>query len=666
MTTVSAVRDTVQTVMTAEPRIPDAVAQHADDSSAMNRQAEVTTTVSASKRMGIGIRSFAVVAIIFCGLAVQTGVAGAATPVWTVEASPSPGQGGLASVSCVSLTFCAAVGQYDTGAVGQSDIEMWNGVSWTLTAHPQGGTVGEFDGVSCVSTTNCVAVGFQATSSRQTLIERWNGTTWTVVPSPNVGAGDVLLAVSCPNADNCLAVGDYVGTGSSLFSLVESWNGTSWSIVPSPDLAAATSQLTGVSCVSATFCVTVGSDNVGGTVYSWNGSTWTDSLDLGTAGVLGGVSCPSATFCAGAGLTTHQAPLVEMWNGTSWRQTPTPNPGANGSPLSGISCFNSTSCVAAGARYQPNETDNLLESWDGTSWVVPPSPNVGGDAFSMGVSCTDPAVCTTVGYRAGRTLIESENGDAPFISGLSPSSGPKSGGTAVTISGAGFTGATKVAFGTAPALDVTVVSDTEITAVTPSAAPGAHNVYVTTPDGTNLPTTSDKFTYLGPGISSVSPNVGPRLGGTAVTITGVGFTGATQVRFGGVTATDVTVVSDTVITARTPSEAVGVRNVSVTTPVGTSGAVAADQFRFEARPVVTSISPSSGPTRTLVTVMGSGFTGTTKVAFGTTNATPITVISDNELTVDAPAEAPGTRHVFVTTPAGTSAGVAADQFTYTP
>jgi hypothetical protein len=624
--------------------------------------------MSARKKMGIGIRSFAVIAIIFCGLAAQTAVAGAATPVWTVDASPSPGQGALVAVSCVNLTFCAAVGQYDTGGVGQSNIEMWNGTSWTVTPHPHGGTVDEFDGVSCASTTSCFAVGFQANPSlRQTLIERWNGTTWSVVPSPNAGTENGLLAVSCSNANSCLAVGDYsVGTSSPLLNLVESWNGSSWSIVSSPDLAASSSQLTGVSCVSSAFCVSVGSDNVGGTVSSWNGSMWTDSLDLGTAGVLEAVSCPSATFCAGAGLATNQASLVEMWNGTSWRQTPTPNPGVNGSPLSGISCFNSTSCVAAGARYQPNQTDNLLESWDGTSWVVPPTPDVGDDAFSLGVSCTDPAVCTTVGYRAGRTLIESENGDAPFISAISPSSGPKSGGTAVTITGSGFTGATNVAFGTAPALDVTVVSDTEITAVSPSAAPGVHNVYVTSPSGTNLPTTTDHFTYLGPGISSVSPNIGPRSGGTAVSIQGVGFTGATQVMFGGVAATDVTVVSDTVITARSPAEAVGVRNISVTTPVGTSGAVAGDQFRFQARPVVTSISPSSGPTRTLVTVMGSGFTGTTKVAFGTTNGTPLTVISDNELTVDAPAEAPGTRHVFVTNSAGTSAGAPADQFTYTP
>lgn len=73
-----------------------------------------------------------------------------------------------------------------------------------------------------------------------------------------------------------------------------------------------------------------------------------------------------------------------------------------------------------------------------------------------------------------------------------------------------------------------------------------------------------------PVVSSVAPTSGPPAGGTAVTITGTGFTGATSVRFGGQNATNVVVVSDTSITCKTPS---GLQDgkviISVTTPGGT-------------------------------------------------------------------------------------------------
>jgi hypothetical protein len=613
-----------------------------------------------------GIRSFAIVALMLSGLAVHSAVAGASTPTWTLDASPTPGQGQLAAVSCVNPSFCVAAGAFDSASAEKTSIETLHGSTWTLTPTPVASSGDGFNGVSCTSTTSCFAVGSESNPFLQSLTERWNGTAWAVVPSPDPSPDVQLLAVSCASADYCMAVGTYSTTiGSPALNLVETWNGTSWSVAPSPNSGSESEQLEGVSCVSSTFCVAVGDTSVGGFVADWSGSAWTDTLDLGSAGDFGGVSCTSTTFCAAAGLGPSGQSLVEMWNGTSWTSTPTPSPGTEGSPLQAISCVNSTSCVAAGNSDGTREESNLVMSWDGTSWVVPSQPTV-GNAYLTGVSCTGTTRCVAVGAQSGQTLIESENGDAPTISGISPNSGPKAGGTAVTITGSGFTSATSVAFGTGPALDVTVVSDTEITAVTPSAAPGVHNVYVTTPNGTNVSTATDHFSYLGPGVSLVSPNVGPRSGGTAVTIDGTDFTGAIKVMFGGVAATDFSVVSDTLITAHSPAEAAGVRNISVTTPDGTSTQGVADQYRFEARPVVTSISPSSGKGGAVVTVMGSGFSGASQIDFGTTPASQIRVVSDSELTVVAPAEAPAVRNVFVTSSSGTSAGVPGDRFTYTP
>ncbi len=106
------------------------------------------------------------------------------------------------------------------------------------------------------------------------------------------------------------------------------------------------------------------------------------------------------------------------------------------------------------------------------------------------------------------------------------------------------------------ATNVTVVSDTAITATSPSGS-GTVDVTVTTPNGTSAANPpGDQFTYAAPAaptVTGVSPSSGPTAGGTGVTITGTGFTGATAVDFGANAATSYTVVSDTEITATSPA-----------------------------------------------------------------------------------------------------------------
>ena len=72
---------------------------------------------------------------------------------------------------------------------------------------------------------------------------------------------------------------------------------------------------------------------------------------------------------------------------------------------------------------------------------------------------------------------------------------------------------------------------------------------------------------------------GSAAGGDSVTITGSGFTGATDVGFGSVNAAAMTVDSDTQITATSPA-GTGTVDVTVTTPAGTSATSSADQFTY--------------------------------------------------------------------------------------
>ncbi len=277
----------------------------------------------------------------------------------------------------------------------------------------------------------------------------------------------------------------------------------------------------------------------------------------------------------------------------------------------------------------------------------------------------------TISYVGGDghdVVLTQSNIAAPAVTGITPSSGPELGGTSVTITGTGFAGATVVDFGTAGAANFTVVNDTTITADSP-AGTGVVDVTVTTPVGTTATSPADEFTYVAaaaPAVTGLSPTSGPAAGGTLVTITGTGFTGATEVDFGTTASVNFAVVNDTTITAISPA-GTGVVDVTVTTPVGTSATSSADEFTYIAlaAPTVTGVSPNSGPAAggTLVTITGTGFSGVTAVDFGTTASVNFTVVNDTTITADSPAGT-GTVNATVITRGGTSAISAADQFTY--
>ena len=255
---------------------------------------------------------------------------------------------------------------------------------------------------------------------------------------------------------------------------------------------------------------------------------------------------------------------------------------------------------------------------------------------------------------------------APTITAVTPPAGLTAGGTPVTITGTGFTDATAVAFGPSAATRYTVISGTEMTAVSPASPAGMVDIAVTNLAGTSSPAAGDEFTFEGtPAVTSLSPTAGLPAGGTPVTITGTDFNDLTAVDFGTQAAT-ITASSPTSLTVTDPAGAAGTVDVTVVTPSGTSATSVADQFTYEAPPSVTSLSPVSGPIAggAPVTITGTDFTATSAVDFGTAAGT-ITASSPTSLTVTAPAGAAGTVDVTVVTPSGTSAiAPPADQYTY--
>lgn len=155
---------------------------------------------------------------------------------------------------------------------------------------------------------------------------------------------------------------------------------------------------------------------------------------------------------------------------------------------------------------------------------------------------------------------------APMVSALSPSSGPSGGGTVVTLSGQSFTGATLVSFGGIPATSFTVNSANSLTATAPPGVPeSVVGVTVTGPGGTSTVNANEDYTY-GPLVTAVTPGSGSHLGGTTVTIKGVGLTGATAVNFGTTPVTSGLGINGTgtQITVAAPPGTAGTVNVTVT------------------------------------------------------------------------------------------------------
>ena len=263
---------------------------------------------------------------------------------------------------------------------------------------------------------------------------------------------------------------------------------------------------------------------------------------------------------------------------------------------------------------------------------------------------------------------------APVVTSVSPGDGPLPGGTSVTISGSGFTGATLVLFGGIYA-PFTVTDDSTIAAVSPAGeSVDSVGVTVTTTGGTNTPGPGAQFTYdpvanpLAPTITKVSPNWGPATGGTVVTMTGTNFSAPASVTFGGVPAANVVVVSPTTLKATSPP-GTGTVDIIASNLYGPGLAVPADQFSYG--PIVTKVSPSAGSAggNTKVTIYGHNFTGATDVSFGGQSVTLFTVNSYGTAitgVVAPPEDGSGvqTVDVTVTGPNGTSPIVPADAFTY--
>lgn len=161
-----------------------------------------------------------------------------------------------------------------------------------------------------------------------------------------------------------------------------------------------------------------------------------------------------------------------------------------------------------------------------------------------------------------------------------------------------------------------------------------------------------------PTITAVSPALGPKAGGTLVTVTGTGFAEGLALSFGdGYGATEVTVLSATRATCLTPA----VPDAGLVQVYGKVGGEAGDpggSFRFTegAAPELHCVAPTGGPAAggTALTLRGARFLAGATVSIGGAAATGVTVVSDTQITCTAPAGTLGSGAIVVTSDSQTS------------
>jgi hypothetical protein len=426
----------------------------------------------------------------------------------------------------------------------------------------------------------------------------------------------------------------------------------------------------------------VGIKSGAGLFAAFSGSKVGPLTSTGGHTVVGQGVSPDGTLAVVGGLTLDSASFLTFYIDHSGM-----TPGTDYSQLTATGAVNLADAhltLADGAEsvggkskcavLKPGDVDTLLtttSSLAGTFAGVPNGttvplsfcpPGVGGNLPTVKVNYTAKTVTATV----------LTSGGGPTVSNVSPSAGLIEGKTSVTITGANFTGATAVNFGTKPAASFTVNSATSITAVSPAEPAGTVDVTVTTPEGTSAISSADHFTYVPPGpaptVTKVSPATGPVAGGTSVTITGTNFSGVTAVKFGATAASSFIVNSATSITTIAPAVPAGKVDVTVTTPNGTSALSSKDHFSFT--PTVTGVGPNAGSTAggTKVTITGTGFalgSTATSFLFGTTKATSVNCTTTTECTVISPAHSAGKVDVKATVnKVASPKNSPADQFTY--
>ena len=269
---------------------------------------------------------------------------------WTTPKEIDPHEA-LDAVSCASPTFCVAGGE-------RGSVLRFNGTSWSDPVSLTGPNSFEsVSSVSCTSTTSCVAVSEFGSAFT------YDGQQWSPGTSVNVGDGDGLHAVSCASASFCLA-GGYGAI--RLFA----FNGAGWRpVVAATETAVGDGRIV-ISCVRGPTCLVASV----GTISLYSGSQvkvfassggfahdGSDVVDrntyVGSSGdtlsaSITSMTCVTDQSCLAVDNTGHALYLV----GDRWLSSPRRSP----IPLLSVSCPSTRFCMSVGGDLQDSSNGVAL------------------------------------------------------------------------------------------------------------------------------------------------------------------------------------------------------------------------------------------------------------------------------------------------------------------
>jgi hypothetical protein len=238
------------------------------------------------------------------------------------------------------------------------------------------------------------------------------------------------------------------------------------------------------------------------------------------------------------------------------------------------------------------------------------------------------------------------------------------GGGVLSLVGTGLTPQMTVKIGTFACQNLITSSSSAATCTIPQGSAGLQNVSVDVNGA--VVTLGGGFVYLlgpAPQITAITPDRGPREGGTSITILGSGLSSGIKVSIDDRDCINVVVsAGGTSLTCATPEGSYGAKDV-VVTALDTQSARLSRGYSYVSGPAPTliSISPDFGPPEggSTVTLTGSNFVAGTKVFLDGLACTSMAVVSSTTITCQTPARSYALgRSVNVTNPDGQSAALA--------
>jgi hypothetical protein len=221
---------------------------------------------------------------------------------------------------------------------------------------------------------------------------------------------NVLDGIAITSNCDAWAVGSYTTAAFRSFPLIEHWNGARWSVPPTPILE--TGVLTGVAATSPGDAWAVGRADDKAVIEHWNGITWQHVTGAYTrrGAFLTAVSAASPTDVWAVGHYRSAAysglprPLIEHWNGSTWRRFASAGTTLLENELQGVTVLSRHNAWAVGYGSGPGGARTFIEHWNGTSWRRVASPNVGQFSYLTAVTGSSARDLWAVGSGANKTV----------------------------------------------------------------------------------------------------------------------------------------------------------------------------------------------------------------------------------------------------------------------